>query len=167
MHARAGGDAQLVPLLEEALSGLDDEDELRPRLLARLAGAFRDEPSRDRRAALSAEAVALARRAGNPSALAYALDGRHAAILGPDTAAECLALGTELLDVALAMGDLKMTVHGHLDRFIAEVTTGDDAPGNARPRRDDAPRRNLQPVPPTDGIPETADGHNACYGPKR
>ena len=125
MHARAGGDARLVPLLEEALSGLDDEDELRPRLLARLAGALRDEPSRDRRAALSAEAVALARKAGDPSALAYALDGRHAAILGPDTAAECLSLGTEVLDLARGMGDLRMTVRGYLDRFIAEVTIGD------------------------------------------
>jgi DNA-binding SARP family transcriptional activator len=55
----------LVPLLEEGLAGLDDEDvELRARLLARLAGALRDDVSRDRRDRLSREAVELARRTG-------------------------------------------------------------------------------------------------------
>ena len=50
MWARAGGDERLVPLLEEGLAALADEDvELRARLLARLAGALRDEHSRDRR----------------------------------------------------------------------------------------------------------------------
>ena len=48
--ARAGGDERLVPLLEEGLAALAEEDvELRARLLARLAGALRDEHSRDRR----------------------------------------------------------------------------------------------------------------------
>ena len=77
MWARAAGDDRLVPLLEEGLAALGEEDvELRARLLARLAGALRDEPSRDRRDRLSREAVELARRGGNPAALAYALDGR-------------------------------------------------------------------------------------------
>ena len=81
---RAGADDRLVPLLEEGLAALADEDvELRARLLARLAGALRDEPSRDRRDALSREAVELARQTGNPTALAYALDGRAAAIARP------------------------------------------------------------------------------------
>src|SRR5207245_11084241 len=75
--ARAGDDVRLVPLLEEGLAALGDEDvELRVRLLARLSGALRDEPSRDRRERLSREAVELARRTGNQSALAHALDGR-------------------------------------------------------------------------------------------
>src|SRR5205814_9715774 len=44
---RAGRDERLVPLLEEALQALGDADhDLRARLLARLAGALRDEPSR-------------------------------------------------------------------------------------------------------------------------
>src|SRR5262249_48539875 len=82
MSARAGRDARLVPLLEEALAGLAAEDvQLRVRLLARLSGALRDEPSPDRRARLSMEAVELARRAQDPAALAYAIDGRAAAIM--------------------------------------------------------------------------------------
>jgi DNA-binding SARP family transcriptional activator len=106
MWGRAGGDDRLVPLLEEGLAALAEEDvELRARLLARLAGALRDEHSRDRRDRLSREAVDLARRAGNPAALAYALDGRLAAISAPDTLGECLALAQELRDVAERIGD--------------------------------------------------------------
>jgi DNA-binding SARP family transcriptional activator/tetratricopeptide (TPR) repeat protein len=123
---RAGNDHQLVPLLEEGLASLADEDvELRARLLARLAGALRDEPSRDRRDRLSKEAVELARRAGNPAALAYALDGRAAAILAPDTVAERLALGSELRDVAERIGDGERVVQAHVWRFVAQIEMGD------------------------------------------
>jgi DNA-binding SARP family transcriptional activator/tetratricopeptide (TPR) repeat protein len=124
--ARAGDDDQLVPLLEEGLAALAENDvELRARLLARLAGALRDEPSRDRRDALSREAVELARRTGDPAALAYALDGRGGAILGPDTTAEWLAVGTELREVAERIGDRERVVHGHLHRIAAQVIVGD------------------------------------------
>jgi len=123
---RAGGDDRLVPLLEAGLATLAEEDvELRARLFARLAGALRDEPSRDRRDALSREAVELARRAGNPAALAYALDGRAAAIVAPDTVAECLALGSELREVAERIGDAERAVQGHLHRIIAQFQVGD------------------------------------------
>jgi predicted ATPase/DNA-binding SARP family transcriptional activator len=126
IFARAGADDRLVPLLEEGLVALADEDvELRARLLARLAGALRDEPSRARRDALSSEAVALARRAKNPNALAYAVYGRAAAILAPDTLAECISLGSELCDVAKRIGGTELAVHGHLNRLIAEVMLGD------------------------------------------
>ena len=82
--ARAGDDNLLVPLLEEGLAALGEEDvELRARLLARLAGALRDEHSRDRRDALSREGLELARRTRNSTALSYALDGRAACDLRP------------------------------------------------------------------------------------
>ena len=126
MYARAGDDARLVPLLAEGLAVLADDDvELRIRLVARLAGALRDEHSRDRRDALSREAVELARRTGNPTALAYALDGRAAAIMAPDTVAECLALGSELRDVAERIGDTERIVQAHWHRIIAQVMVGD------------------------------------------
>lgn len=124
--ARAGDDDRLVPLLQEGLAALGEEDvELRARLLARLAGALRDEPSRARRDRLSSEAVALARRTGNPAALAYALDGRAAAIVAPDTVDEGLALGSELRDVAERSGDPEQVVAGHLWRIIAQLQVGD------------------------------------------
>jgi len=126
MYLRAGDDDQLVPLLEEGLVVLGEEEvELRARLLARLAGALRDEPARDRRDALSREAVELARRTGNPVALAYALDGRCAAIAAPDTVAECLGLATELREVAERIRDTERVVHGHLHRLVGQVVVGD------------------------------------------
>jgi hypothetical protein len=124
--ARAGDDDRLVPLLEEALVALGDQDiELRARLLARLAGALRDEPSRDRRDALSAEAVALARHTGNPAALAYALDGRIPAMHTPDNVALCLALGDELLEQALRIGDTERVSLAYGHRASCQLPAGD------------------------------------------
>src|SRR5438874_603812 len=127
MYARAGGDDRLVPLLEQGLAALtgDEDVELRTRLLARLAGALRDEHSRDRRDALSREAVEIARQAGNPSALACALDGRAAAIIALDTVGECLALGRELCEVGERIGDRERIVHGFWHRVIAEGFLGE------------------------------------------
>jgi tetratricopeptide (TPR) repeat protein len=123
---RAGGDDRLVPLLEEGLAALGDRDvELRTRLLARLAGALRDEHSRDRRDGLATEAVELARIAGNSAALAYALAGRAHAITAPDTVDECLSLGTELQNVATQSGDRERVVAAHAIRFMAQLMVGD------------------------------------------
>jgi eukaryotic-like serine/threonine-protein kinase len=124
--ARAGDDDRLVPLLEEGLAAIAGDDvELHAKLLARLAGALRDEPSRERRDKLSSEAVALARRTENLAALAYALDGRAASIVAPDTVAECLALGTELCEVAERSGDPERVMAGHFHRIIALLQLGD------------------------------------------
>jgi DNA-binding SARP family transcriptional activator len=126
--ARGSQAPRLVPLLEEGLAGLGEEDvELRARLLARLAGALRDERSRDRRDALSAKAVELARRTGNPAALVDALDGRAMAILAPDTLAECIAVASELREVAERIGDRERVVDGYMQRVAAQVVVGDVA----------------------------------------
>jgi DNA-binding SARP family transcriptional activator/tetratricopeptide (TPR) repeat protein len=124
--ARAGDDDRLVPLLEEGLAALEADDlELQARLLARLAGALRDEHSRERRDALSGEAVELARRTGNPGTLAYSLDARASAIVAPDTVAECLALADELFEVASRIGDNERVVAAHHHRIIAQLLVGD------------------------------------------
>ncbi len=83
---RAGTDTKIIPLLHEALAGLPEEDSaLRVRLLARLAGARRDEPAMEPRDRLSAEAVAIAARIGDPATSAYALIARawRSGDLGP------------------------------------------------------------------------------------
>ena len=122
---RAGDDDRLVPLLEEGLAALGEADvELRVRILSRLGGALRDEHSRDRRDKLSREAVELARRANNPVALAYALEGRGAAILGPDTRAELFALSGELRELAERIGDPERVVQAHIYRLIAQLELG-------------------------------------------
>jgi DNA-binding SARP family transcriptional activator len=126
VFARSADDQRLVPLLEDGLEALGSEDaELRARLLARLAGALRDEHSRERRDAVSREAVELARRSGNAFALGYALDGRAAAIVAPDTIDECLELANELRDVAEQADDRELLISAHFHRFIARITVGD------------------------------------------
>ena len=126
MWARPAGDDRLVPLLEEGLAALGDADvELRARLLARLSGALRDEHSRDRRDRLSSEAVALARTEGHPAALAFALDGRAAAISAPDTVAEALTLAAELCEVAEKVGDVERLANAFDHRRTAQVMAGD------------------------------------------
>jgi DNA-binding SARP family transcriptional activator len=125
---RAGRDERLVALLEEGLAAVGDDDvELRVRLLARLAGALRDEPSRQRRDDLSREAVTLARRSGNAAALAYALDGRATAIIAPDTRAETLELANELCDLAEGIGDRERAIHSRFHRCVASMLVGDFA----------------------------------------
>ena len=115
-----------MPLLEEALDELPPEHvELRARLLVRLAGALRDEISPARRDKLSREAIELARRSGNPSALAHALDGRVFAILAPDTLDECIALSSELCELADLIGDREWAVHGRMERLSPNIVIGD------------------------------------------
>jgi predicted ATPase/DNA-binding SARP family transcriptional activator len=131
--ARAGQDERLVPLFEEALETLAERDvQLRVRLLARLSGALRDELSRERRDSLSREAVELARRTNDLGALAYALDGRGAAIFGPDTLSECLDVADELIKVGTRIrGDRERVAHGLFLRFVAKMTLGDVAEATA------------------------------------
>jgi DNA-binding SARP family transcriptional activator len=118
IYARAADDRWVLPLLEDGLAALGEEDvELRIRLLARLSAALRDEPSRERRDALSRQAVELARRLGDPATLAYALDGQAVAIAGPDTVEEVLALGTELRELAERISDPERVVHGLMHRM--------------------------------------------------
>ena len=126
MWGRTGTDTRLVPLLEEALDGLDPQEaELRARLLARLAGALRDEHSRERRDRLSAEALEAARHSGDAGALLYALDGRSAAIIGPDTVAECLEIANEFCAIAEQGGDLERALPAFDHRRTVLVITGD------------------------------------------
>lgn len=124
--ARAGKDRHIVPLLEEALAALGVKDSpLRVRMMARLAGALRDQLPREPRGSLSAEAVEMARRIGDPATLAYALDGRCAVLLWPENPEERVALTTELVRVADGVGNLEKVVQGHYYRLMAFLELGD------------------------------------------
>jgi predicted ATPase len=99
-------DHALVGLLEEALRGLDEGDSaLRAALLARLAMALYFSREEERRAALSEQAVAMARRVGDPSALVFALITRHFVLWGPGSVSERLAVTDEALRVAVQLPD--------------------------------------------------------------
>ena len=100
--SRAWGDPHLVPLLEEALALLDDEDgDLRVRLLAR--------------------------RLGDRAALAYALEGRHCANMGPGMVERRRAIADELIAVAEQIEDTERAYAGQEYRFHALLEVGDAA----------------------------------------
>ena len=124
---RTWGDKHLVPLLEEALSVLPQEDsELRARILARLAGGpLRDTLARGPRLAMADEAVEMARRLGDQATLAYALEGRCEAYWGPDALDERLALADELIQVGESSGDVERAYSGHDCRFFSLLERGD------------------------------------------
>ena len=103
----------VAALLQEALGALGGEDTpLRARLLARLALELYYAGDPDRRLALSAEAVALARRLGDPMALATCLDARHYALWRPETVQERLEVASELRRLAEAAGDPELELEG-------------------------------------------------------
>ena len=118
--ARASTDPALVPLLERALAAIGEQDSpARVRLLARLAAAARDEPSRDRRARLGEEALRIARRSSDPATLASAIEGHWIAVEGPDLdlRREGIAAGDELISLGQQIRDKEKVFAGHDQRL--------------------------------------------------
>ena len=103
----------VAALLQEALAKLGEDDTpLRARLLARLALELYYAGDPSRRLALSEEAVALARRLGDPLTLATCLDARHYALWRPETVQERLAVAAELRRIAEEVGDPELELEG-------------------------------------------------------
>ena len=125
---REGDDRRLVPLLEEALEGVGEDDgPLRARLLARLSGALRDREPRELARDISERAVEMARRIGDPATLSYALEGRFGAAWWPENPEERLAIGSEIIRLAEETGDLERTFQGHDARVCALIDLGEIA----------------------------------------
>jgi DNA-binding winged helix-turn-helix (wHTH) protein/tetratricopeptide (TPR) repeat protein len=98
-------DDTLIALLQEALDGLDGRDSrLRVVVMARLAASlwFSGPAQATRRARLSAEAIAIARRLGNPVTLSVALICAHTANWGVMSPEAQLELATEIVTSAQA-----------------------------------------------------------------
>ena len=116
-----GANEDQVRLLEEANAVLPPEDShLRAMVTARLGlvtvySARVPAPEMlDRALTLSTEAVAMARRLGDRSALGYALNARMHALWGIEPAPERLAIGIELGEIADDVGDELLALHGHM-----------------------------------------------------
>jgi DNA-binding SARP family transcriptional activator len=122
---RAGSDPHLIPLLEDALQAVAADDPLRPRLLARLAGALRDRPVPQRRQMLGREAIEGARRLGDRAALAYALEGTYAALSWPRDTEAWLAMARELMQLAAETGDKEQAFSAHFHALGALMVRGD------------------------------------------
>ncbi|NYD39575.1 adenylate/guanylate cyclase domain-containing protein [Actinomycetospora corticicola] len=103
---RAEWGARAFALLDEALALTPDgEPGLRARLLAASARAHGYGGDVPTAGALGDEAVALARRADDPGALAYALLARRPTLAAPTALQARLASDSELLRAARAAGD--------------------------------------------------------------
>jgi DNA-binding SARP family transcriptional activator len=121
-------DDRTIPLLEEALDLLEGDSALRVSVLARACGALRAEPWRfAERAALGDEAVASARRLGDPATLAYALEGKWAVLFDalPGDQEERLAVATEMAELGHESGVKERAWSGHLAQLIVLTELGD------------------------------------------
>lgn len=119
-------DHYLVDLLEEAARMLPAEDgALRVLVLAHLAAELWYSGTPARRAALSAEAVAMARRVGDGRALTFALSSRHLALWGPANVEERLAVAGEVVRLATAIGDVERVLQGRVWQVVDFLELGD------------------------------------------
>ena len=106
-------DEELAAALEAALQALPpDADQLRARLLARLAVERYYEPTGATRRRLSDDALAAARRAGDDATLAAALNARHVALWDSDHVHERLDVAEEMIAVASAPGTARRPCKG-------------------------------------------------------
>ncbi|MGH9164541.1 MAG: ATP-binding protein [Acidimicrobiales bacterium] len=124
----ASVDTELVRLLEEALAALDGaENALRATLLARLSLALFFDADEARRAALSTEALAMARRIGDPSAEIAALQSLYWLRSRPHDLPSRLTIASEILQRAYRTGDQEMALQGHHWRLMALAALGEMA----------------------------------------
>jgi tetratricopeptide (TPR) repeat protein len=123
-----GLDHGRVALLEEALAALGDAAPgLRARLLARLAIALYYAPGRSRSGELSAEAVGVAREAGDPDALLAALNARHVGLWHPDGLEERFRVADEMIALAQAHDRREAELQGRNWRCVDLFEAGDHA----------------------------------------
>ncbi len=116
-------------LCRDTLLAPDTRDALTARVLGALARARVHQTELDRSGLdeLSAEAVQLARRSGDASAVAFALLARHDAIWGPETADTRLELAIEMAEAGVIGADPEMELQAVLLEFVARLELGHPA----------------------------------------
>ena len=125
-------DEPLIALLEEALDAIGEGDStIHVRLLSRLAVALYYADARDRRLALSREALEMARRLGDPTTLANALHARHWALWGHENVQERLVVATEIVQLAETVGARELALTGRAWRIANLLHLGDIATADA------------------------------------
>jgi tetratricopeptide (TPR) repeat protein len=119
-------DHYLVDLLEEAARALGEpESALRARVLAHLAAELWYSGTPERRAALSGQAVEMARRVGDKRALTFALSSRHLALWGPENVEERLAVAGEVVRLATEVEDTERVLQGRVWQVVDFLELGD------------------------------------------
>ena len=117
-------DVERVEALEAAAKALPDGDSRRSQVLALLAGELHHagEPGRCRE--LAAEALEIARAAGDPSALAYVLNHAAWAIEAPDTLPQRKQMVDELLELAGTLDDPRLSFLAAVGRVNIGMAVG-------------------------------------------
>jgi hypothetical protein len=118
-------DEWLVGLLREALAALPADGALRARVLARLAAETYYASAPPERKALGDDAVRVARRAADPSALVAALNGRRVALWSAAYLDERLETATEMIAAAERAGDVEGVLQGRNWRVADLLERGD------------------------------------------
>jgi len=119
-------DPERIAVLEAALEDVVETDlESRARLMANLAVELVFAADRDRRVALSDQALAAARASGNDAVLAHVLMARYYTILAPNTLPERLTNTGELVAVTERLGDPFIAAMARFFRVRTAMETGD------------------------------------------
>ncbi|MFC4116520.1 ATP-binding protein [Nonomuraea zeae] len=119
-------DQQRIALLTEARKLVDSTDlSTRALLAAQLASELIWAPDGERRFALSDEAVALARKSGDPRTLAGVLGMRSLTIIPADPLHQRHRDGDEMLEAARRTGDDLALFHAYVQRTPPVLDSGD------------------------------------------
>ncbi len=100
-------------------------DPIESKILARLGEAYKfDQATKHKEIELSTKAVEMARRVGDPGALAQALYGRIISLGSPESIAERLEMATELIEIAEKAGDVERRLLGLRLRIASSFQLG-------------------------------------------
>ncbi|MFB9471828.1 AAA family ATPase [Nonomuraea salmonea] len=122
----AAPDRERIALLTEARKVVDSTDvSTRALLAAQLASELIWAPDGERRFALSDEAVALARKSGDPRTLASVLGMRSLTIIPADPLHQRHRDGDEMLEAARRTGDDLALFHAYVQRTPPVLDSGD------------------------------------------
>jgi tetratricopeptide (TPR) repeat protein len=128
LPAAVDPDDQGHTLLEEALRRMGDSvSRDRALVLARLAHWLHFTAPRARRMAIAEEAVAMARRRGDPADLAAVLSHRCWALDGPDDMEDQLRIAEEIVELGGLLGNKEVLLEGVRLRADAQNEAGDTA----------------------------------------
>jgi class 3 adenylate cyclase/tetratricopeptide (TPR) repeat protein len=119
-------DGERVEMLTSALESLPAEDSAeRAELLALSAAEISLTVDDNEFRPTVDEAIAMARRVGDPATVAKVLHLCHAAMLVPDRLAERLATTSEMIAISLELGDPSLRWQAAFDRVLTATEVGD------------------------------------------
>ncbi len=118
-------DSERLRALEAAAEALPRADARRARVLALLACELHHAGEPERCQALAAEAIEIARAAGDAGALAHALQGAFQAVFVPESLPERQRIMDELVELTRHLDDSRLTFQAALGNIAIGMEAGD------------------------------------------